>query len=103
MYNDSKVISASEINRFIYCPYQWYYERKYGKKYISSVKVKEKKRAKPAKKRAQTTFDNFKRGREFHDNYLKNARIKHAKQAWAFAFKLAVVLIIIIAVIILLT
>ncbi len=27
-----KPISASEINRFAYCPYQWYYERVYGKK-----------------------------------------------------------------------
>ncbi|MFI3175300.1 MAG: hypothetical protein R3Y53_08935 [Bacillota bacterium] len=27
-----KAISASEINRFAYCPYQWYYERIYGKK-----------------------------------------------------------------------
>ena len=27
---DDKTISASEINRFLYCNYQWYYERKYG-------------------------------------------------------------------------
>lgn len=34
MYNDSEKVSASEINKFTYCPYQWYYERKYGAKYI---------------------------------------------------------------------
>jgi len=27
---DEKIISASEINRYIFCNYQWYYERKYG-------------------------------------------------------------------------
>jgi len=27
---DDKTISASEINRYIFCNYQWYYERKYG-------------------------------------------------------------------------
>jgi len=27
---DNKTISASEINRYIYCNYQWFYERKYS-------------------------------------------------------------------------
>ena len=27
---DKKPISASEINRFLHCNYQWYYERVYG-------------------------------------------------------------------------
>ncbi|MCL2376208.1 MAG: PD-(D/E)XK nuclease family protein [Defluviitaleaceae bacterium] len=27
---DDKTISASEINRYLFCNYQWYYERKYG-------------------------------------------------------------------------
>lgn len=25
-------ISANEINRYMYCPYQWYYKRHYGNK-----------------------------------------------------------------------
>jgi len=29
MKND-KTISANEINRYLYCNYQWYYERKHG-------------------------------------------------------------------------
>lgn len=28
-------ISANEINRFIYCPYQWYYKRTYGNKALT--------------------------------------------------------------------
>ena len=31
MYNDKQTISANEINKFAYCPYQWYYERLYGR------------------------------------------------------------------------
>ncbi|MEA4815429.1 MAG: hypothetical protein VB120_01005 [Lachnospiraceae bacterium] len=27
-------ISANEINKFTYCPYQWYYEKIYGRKEI---------------------------------------------------------------------
>lgn len=27
---DNKSISASEVNRYIFCNYQWYYECKYG-------------------------------------------------------------------------
>ena len=30
--NASLKISANEINRFVYCPYQWYYRRYYGQK-----------------------------------------------------------------------
>ncbi|MCL2397072.1 MAG: PD-(D/E)XK nuclease family protein [Defluviitaleaceae bacterium] len=29
MKND-QTISASEVNRYLYCNYQWYYEHKYG-------------------------------------------------------------------------
>ena len=31
-------ISASEINRFLYCNYQWYYEKKYGIAKLKSLK-----------------------------------------------------------------
>lgn len=30
MKNSKTRISANEINRFVYCPYQWYYKRYYG-------------------------------------------------------------------------
>ena len=29
---ERKAISAHEINKYVYCPYQWYYERLYGRK-----------------------------------------------------------------------
>ncbi len=37
-----KPISASEINRYTYCPYQWYYERIYGAKELRRL-AKERK------------------------------------------------------------
>ena len=29
---ERKTISAHELNKYAYCPYQWYYERLYGRK-----------------------------------------------------------------------
>ena len=36
MDNSSKTISAGEINKFVYCPYQWYYQRLYGNKNLEN-------------------------------------------------------------------
>lgn len=35
---DKKHITPSEINRFAYCNYQWYYEKKYGKKELNRLR-----------------------------------------------------------------
>lgn len=32
MENPKKTLTPNEINKFCYCPYQWYYERLYGTK-----------------------------------------------------------------------
>lgn len=37
-----KPISASEINRYTYCPYQWYYERIYGTKELRRLAKEQK-------------------------------------------------------------
>ena len=29
---ERKTLSAHELNKYAYCPYQWYYERLYGRK-----------------------------------------------------------------------
>ena len=29
---ERKTLSAHELNKFSYCPYQWYYEKMYGRK-----------------------------------------------------------------------
>lgn len=75
MYNDSDRISASEINRFTYCPYQWYYERKFGRKHLTSGKPSVEKKKPSVKKISSSKHvaeSNFERGRKFHDEYDLN-------------------------------
>lgn len=65
MYNDSDEISASEINKFSYCPYQFYYGRKYGQKYIKEIRDEYLKEIGYTDK----SKSNFVKGNEFHNNY----------------------------------
>nr|WP_317359380.1 hypothetical protein [uncultured Tyzzerella sp.] len=93
MYNKDEKISASEINKYCYCQYSWYYERLYGKKHIrESYKNPEKFKYKTNKSKAKKTnnkttnaknnkddfkyktIDNFKRGVKFHDDFLEQRR-----------------------------
>lgn len=60
-----KKISATEINQFTYCPYQWYYEKIYGKS-----ELLDKNRVKSGTESA------FERGRKFHDRYHTGYLIK---------------------------
>ncbi|MFV0503022.1 MAG: hypothetical protein ACK5LT_03495 [Lachnospirales bacterium] len=60
----SKYISASEVNRYVYCNYQWYYEKKYGRKKI--VEIAKKKY--PYYKNSEIK-KNFIHGSKFHKKY----------------------------------
>ena len=44
MKNNSRTISANEINKFAYCPYQWYYERLYGRKRLRELELERNER-----------------------------------------------------------
>lgn len=72
MNNNDEKISASEINKFCYCNYSWYYERLYGKKYI---RERYKERNESLELNCKT-LDNFKRGIKFHDTFLIKRKIK---------------------------
>ena len=67
--NTSTRISANEINRFVYCPYAWYYGRYYGQKVL-----KEKYRA--LKDKNSTLESHFKKGLRFHKNYYLQYRLQ---------------------------
>ncbi|MBP3886677.1 MAG: hypothetical protein J6F30_03325 [Cellulosilyticum sp.] len=58
-------ISAHEINSFTYCPYQWYYGRKYGQKALKEKYMALERKAPPHE-------GNFKRGLRFHNHYYKD-------------------------------
>ncbi|MCL2565119.1 MAG: hypothetical protein FWE24_04830 [Defluviitaleaceae bacterium] len=65
MKNDSKFISANEINKFLYCPYQWYYERLYGMMHIRGL-YKERNQKLGLE---DTAYSNFKKGLDYHESY----------------------------------
>jgi len=65
MNNSSKSISANEINKYAYCPYQWYYERFYGAAYLRRA-YKERNEELGL---TDTVFSNFKKGLDYHAGY----------------------------------
>ncbi|AIS52980.1 hypothetical protein TKV_c18300 [Thermoanaerobacter kivui] len=80
-----KYISATEINQFAYCPYQWYYIKKYGIEYINSLRSHES---------LDFQFSNFKKGMEYHEKYYKDiVKLKYRK--YVIIFALIAILIII--------
>lgn len=73
MKNSSKKISANEINRFVYCPYQWYYARAYGSKTL-------REQYKALGIDDSGLESNFVKGQKFHRRYYRNFRLKRALQ-----------------------
>ena len=63
MYNNKRTISASEINKYVYCHYQWYYERYYGQKHMRELSKKGNNK--------NGFKGNFEKGRNFHNSYYK--------------------------------
>lgn len=59
--------SPSEINKFVYCNYAWYYEKTLGTKHINAVR-KEKLEELGM---IDSTHVNFARGYKYHHNYLR--------------------------------
>lgn len=87
MNNDSIEITASEINKYTYCPYQFYYERLYGAKYIMAVR----KDFLEEKGYTDSTMSNFVRGQKFHDEY-------NEKRKYPLLKLLVIVLLIVIGI-----
>lgn len=61
-------ISASEINRFVYCPYQWYYGKTYGQKAL-------KEKYKAVRVKQDHVQSQFEKGIRFHKNYYRSYRL----------------------------
>ncbi len=89
--SDSKVISASEVNKFVYCPYQWYYERLYGTKQLRALYNERNKEL----GLDDPTMSNFNKGLKFHKEYKLSPSI-----STVFAGLLAIALIIAVYVVI---
>ncbi len=83
MKNSSQKISANEINRFIYCPYQWYYTRDYGAKVLHE-------RYKALGLDNSPYESNFIKGQKFHSRYYRGYRLRRA--AWGVCIALLILL-----------
>ena len=88
MYRDDLKISASEINKFVYCPYQWYYERLYGTKELRGLYNERNKRL----GLIDTLTANFNKGSRFHKNF---GRFETSKRVLFVLFMISIIAIII--------
>ena len=78
-----KKLSANEINRFIYCPYQWYYGRYYGQ-----TALKDQYKALGSKH--SKTEVHFTKGIKFHKAYYRSYRIKRLLMILGFILVIAI-------------
>lgn len=89
MYNERKTVSANEINKFSYCPYQWYYERLYGRKKLRELEKERNERLGLPDARMSNLVDGF----NYHDGVRFFTSIAPA------IIKIAIPVIIVLAVI----
>ncbi len=59
---ERKTISAHEISKFDYCPYQWYYERLYGRKELRRLYVERNTRL----NLEDSLASEFRKGEKYH-------------------------------------
>lgn len=67
-----ETLSAHELNKYTYCPYQWYYEKTYGraelrrmrKEYLEELGLED------------STTANFVRGEAFHRKLYRQHRLR---------------------------
>lgn len=87
MQNNKQTITASELNKYAYCPHQWYYERLYGRKYIRE-QYNERNRALGL---GDGVTSNFKKGLAFHRRHLFVSRLRLAVKIAALVVLAAVI------------
>lgn len=70
---ERKTISAHEINKYTYCPYQWYYERLYGRKELRRL-YKERNEALSLD---DSLTANFNKGLDYHQKNYNKLRLQN--------------------------
>ncbi len=68
---ERKTISAHEINKYTYCPYQWYYEKLYGRKELRRLHQERNE----ALGLESSAMSNFARGLEYHKGDYAKRRL----------------------------
>jgi CRISPR/Cas system-associated exonuclease Cas4 (RecB family) len=88
MYNNSEKISASEISKYAYCPYSWYYERLYGRRHIRKLYLERLEEL----NLTDEIGIKFAKGRDFHDEDFGKG------QSWVKIAFIFVIFIVILAI-----
>lgn len=71
MKSKKEFISANEINKFIYCPYQWYYEKQYGIAHLRKLYRERNQRL----GLTGNIDHNFVKGQKFHNSYYMKDKL----------------------------
>lgn len=71
---ERKTISAHEINKYDYCPYQWYYERLYGRAELRRLYAERNERL----QLDDSQKSRFQKGEEYHRRSYFLLRFKRA-------------------------
>lgn len=64
LFDGKRTVTANEINKYCYCPYQWYYERLYGRKELRKLAAERNERLGIKDSR----LSNFASGLQYHSN-----------------------------------
>lgn len=64
LFDGKRTVTANEINKYCYCPYQWYYERLYGRKELRKLAAERNERLGITDSR----LSNFASGLEYHSH-----------------------------------
>lgn len=76
---ERKTLSAHEISKYDYCPYQWYYERLYGRKELRRLYVERNARL----HLEDSLASEFRKGEKYHRrSYLL---LKFRRMLWKLA------------------
>lgn len=70
---ERKTISAHEINKYTYCPYQWYYEKLYGRKELRRLYHERNE----ALSLEDSMAGNFAKGLEYHKQDYARLRLRN--------------------------
>ncbi len=91
MKNEQKYVSATDMNKFIYCNYSYYYKEVYGSTELNKLK---KEFNKQNGYKSDGRKENFDRGNKFHKfYYYRNKLIAYLQLLFTILFSILIILI----------
>lgn len=79
MEKERETLSPHELSKYDYCPYQWYYERLYGRKELRRLYRERNERL----HLADSMGSAFRKGESYHRRSYRMLRLKRAAQRLA--------------------